>query len=91
MFCASVVEIGTEVLEKILNLNIVNVFLLLSHLEKKLWPFISINRDLFYQSMFCAKFGRNCPNGSGEDINVKILQTHRQTADNRLIGKAKMN
>ena len=84
MFCASVVEIGTEVLEKILNLNIVNVFLLLSHLEKKLWPFISINRDLFYQSMFCAKFGRNCPNGSGEeDKNVKILQTHRQTADNR--------
>ena len=84
MFCASVVEIGTEVLEKILNLNIANVFLLLSHLEKKLWPFISINRDLFYQSMFCAKFGRNWPNGSGEeDKNVKILQTDRQTADNR--------
>ena len=39
---------------------------------------------MFYQSMFCAKFGRNCPSGSGEeDKNVKILQTDRQTADNR--------
>ena len=84
MFCASVVEIGTEVLEKILNLNIVNVFLLLSHLEKKLWPFISINRDMFYQSMFCAKFGRNWPSSSGEeDEIVKSLRTDKQTADSR--------
>ena len=29
--------------------------------------------------MICAKFGWNCPSGSGEDENVKSLQVDVQT------------
>ena len=57
MLWASLVEIGPVVLEK--NCLCIFAILLLSYLEKKVWPFIWINMDLFYPSMLCAKFGRN--------------------------------
>ena len=45
--------------------------------------FSSVN----HPRMLCAKFGRNWPSGSGEDENVKSLQTDRQTDGRQVIRK----
>ena len=46
---------------------------------KRAGPFIWTNLNPLYPRMLCAKFGWNWPSGSGEDENVKSLQTDRQT------------
>ena len=43
---------------------------------RRVCPFIWTN---FYPGILCAKFGWNRPCGSGEDENVKSLQTDKQT------------
>ena len=54
---------------------------------KRAWPFIWRNYNPHYPRMLCAKFGWNWRSGSGEDENVKSLQTDgqtdRQTMDER--------
>ena len=48
------------------------------------WFFIWTNLNPLHPRMLCAKFGWNCPSGSGEeDENVKSLQTDGQTEDRR--------
>ena len=46
---------------------------------KRAGPFIWTNLNPLHPRMLCAKFGWNWPSGSGEDENVKSLQTDRQT------------
>ena len=42
-------------------------------------PFIWTNLNPLYSRMLCAKFGLNCPSGSGEeDENVKSLRKQRR-------------
>ena len=49
-----------------------------------IWPFIQTNLNSFHPKMLCTMFGWNWPTGSGEDKNVKILQTDRwMTGDQR--------
>ena len=40
-----------------------------------IWPFIQINLNSVHPKMLCTKFGWNWPSSSGEDKNVKNLQT----------------
>ena len=42
---------------------------------KRMWPFIWTNLNSLHPRMCCAKFGWNWPSGSGEDQNMKSLQT----------------
>ena len=59
------------------------------------WPFIWTNLNPLHPGILCAKFGWNWPGGSGENENVKSLQTDRrtdkltdrQTADDRWLEK----
>ena len=46
---------------------------------KRAGPFIWTNLNPLHPRMLCAKFDWNWPSGSGEDENVKSLQTDRQT------------
>ena len=54
---------------------------------KRAGPIIWTNLNPLHPRMLCAKFGWNWPSGSGEDENVKSLQTDgqtdRQTMDER--------
>ena len=57
---------------------------------KRVGPFIWTNLNPLHLRMLCAKFGWNCPNGSGEqDENVKSLQTDGQTDTRRTTGGQK--
>ena len=46
---------------------------------KRAFPFIWTNMNPLHQRMFCGKFGWNKPSVSGEDENVKSLQTEWRT------------
>ena len=61
--------------------NFFNVFsLFCNYLPlKKAGPFIWTKLNPLYPGILSAKFGSNCPSGSGEDENVKSLQTDRRT------------
>ena len=53
-------------------------------LWKRKWPYIWTNCDPLHPWMFCAKFGWNWPDASGEEgKNVKSLQTDRYNVDGR--------
>ena len=41
----------------------------------EIWLFIQTNLNSFHPKMLCTKFGWKCTSGSGEDKNVKNLQT----------------
>ena len=43
------------------------------------WYFIWTNLNLLHPRILCTKFGWNLHSGSGEDENVKSLQTDRRT------------
>ena len=49
---------------------------------KRTGPFIWTNLNPIHQRMLCAKFGWNWPRGSGEDENVKSLQTENNNNNN---------
>ena len=67
------------------------LYAIISH-WKRAWPFIFTNLNPLYPRMLCAKFGRNWPSGSGEEVeNAKSLQTDRHTDRQRRAKKAMLN
>ena len=50
---------------------------------KRMWPFICRNLNPLRPRMLYAKFGWNWLYGSGEDENVKSLQTDKQMTGNK--------
>ena len=61
---------------------IFTIFIIISP-WRRVGPFIWINLNSLHPRMLFVKFGWNWSSGSGEDENVKSLQTDRQMYDRR--------